>query len=217
MVRSLDRDDAVPVPGVTSSAILLPSGELLFVRNKWITSQPFDIGRRALIDEPTPLAGPVAQFDTLGGACDATADRVVYRPEATPVLDVAWYARNGQRLDETGHRERGLVTIYASRDGRLTAGHAVSDGRQGEQSELWLWREDRGTRTRVTTTDEWETSPVVSPEGNRLAFGSDGRGTMDLFVSGTGQATGNCSRRRPTRASGPPTGPPMAGCSSARA
>ncbi|MFN8061358.1 MAG: hypothetical protein U0Q12_19510 [Vicinamibacterales bacterium] len=185
MVRSLDRDDAVAVAGVASSAIVLPSGELLFVRNRWLTVQQFDADSRALRGEPRPLVGPVTQFDSLGGAFDATADRLVYRPEAMASLDVAWHSRDGRRLDQTAHRERGLLTIYTNRDGQLVAGHALSDGRKGEQSDLWLWHESRGTRTRLTTTDEWETSPVLSPEGSRLAFGSDGRGTMDLFVSAT--------------------------------
>ena len=43
----------------------------------------------------------------------------------------------------------------------------------------------RGTRDRLTATNEWESAPVLSPDGRRVAFAADGRGSMDLYVRST--------------------------------
>jgi len=41
----------------------------------------------------------------------------------------------------------------------------------GDQS-IWLGDIERGTVTRVTASTQWESTPAVSPDGSRIAFGS---------------------------------------------
>lgn len=179
MMRSLDRDDAVALPGIASAALAVP-GALLYVRNGWIVAQPFDAARRALLGSPTAVAGPVEIFDSLGAAFAASSlERIVYRPlAAAPSLQLAWYARDGRVLEEIGRPEPGLASVSLSRDGRQLVGHSLAD-----QTDLWLWDLTRGTRTRLTTTDQWETAPVMSSDGQQMVYGSDDTGVMDLYAS----------------------------------
>ena len=179
MMRSLDRDDAVALPGIASAALAVP-GALLYVRNGWIVAQPFDPARRALLGSPTAVAGPVEVFDNLGAAFAASSlERIVYRPlPAAPSVQLAWYARDGRVLEQIGQPEPGLMSVTLSRDGRQLVGHSLAD-----QTDLWLWDLPRGTRTQMTTTQQWETAPVLSSDGQQVVYGSDDTGVMDLYAS----------------------------------
>ena len=99
MMRALDRDDATAIAGVAMSATMVTPGTLLFVRNNWLVSQPFDVERRALTGAAHPVAGPVDTFqDTLGAAFSASSlARIVFRPPADALsLQLEWRARDGR-------------------------------------------------------------------------------------------------------------------------
>jgi eukaryotic-like serine/threonine-protein kinase len=180
MVSTLDRPEPVVLTGIASSAVLAEPGMLLYVRNGWIVAQPFDTTRRTLHGEPTLLAGPVEVYDSLGASFDARSiDRVIYRPLlSTSALQLAWHARDGRLLEEIGRPEIGLSAVTLSRDGTQLVGQRLV-----EQNDLWLWDLVRGSQTRLTMTDSWETGMALSPDGRQVAFGSDERGTMDLYSS----------------------------------
>jgi serine/threonine protein kinase/Tol biopolymer transport system component len=183
MARSLDRDDATVVEGVTTSATFVAPGTLLYARNGWLVAHAFDAERRQVSGEARPVAGPVETYDNLGMALSAPSiERLIYRSPRVPVVQLAWMARDGRVLDVVGRPEVGLFNIKLGARGTRVIGQIEAEG----QSDLWLWDLARGTRDRVTATQDWEVAPVLSPDGQRVAFEADGRGTFDLYVRNVG-------------------------------
>lgn len=182
MVRSLDRDDATAIAGVSTSAAIIGDRQLVFVRNGWIVSQAFDLERRSVTGAAQALAGPVETYESLGAAFSASADRLIYqKPRGLPSLQLTWRARDGRVIDEIGRPEAGLNAVRLGVEGTRLIGHATEG-----QTDLWHWDLARGIRNRLTATDEWENAGVLSPDGRRVAFASDGRGSMDVYVRSTG-------------------------------
>ena len=182
MMRSLDRDDATVIEGVATSAAFIGPGTLVYVRNSWIVAQPFDLARRTVAGAAQPVAGPVEIFESLGAAFSAASiDRIVFRPPpGLPSVQLTWLGRDGRVVEEIGRPETGLNSVRLGANGTRLIGHATEG-----QTDLWLWDLARGTRNRLTATDEWENAAVLSPDGRRVAFASDGRGSMDLYVRTT--------------------------------
>ena len=175
MVRSLDRDDASVVDGVATSATFVAPGTLLYARNGWLVSQAFDPVRRQLSGEAQPVAGPVEIYESQGVAVSAPSlERLVYRRPRATAAQLSWVARDGRILEQVGRPEVGLASVRLGVNGTRLIGH-VDEG----QTDLWLWDPARGTRDRLTATSEWENAAVLSPDGRRVAFASDGRGSMD--------------------------------------
>ena len=182
MMRSLERDDATVIAGVAMPAAAAP-GVLIYVRNNWLVSQPFDVERRALTGIAQPVAGPVETFaDVLGAVFAAVSpERIVFRsaPGARS-WQLEWRARDGRVLEELGRPEAGLLDVKLGVAGTRLVGH-IDEG----QTDLWLWDLTRVGKSRVTATTEWENASVLSADGTRAAFASDGNGLMDLYVSTT--------------------------------
>jgi dipeptidyl aminopeptidase/acylaminoacyl peptidase len=179
MARSLDRDDATVVEGVTTAATFVAPGTLLYARNGWLVAQAFDAERRQVSGQARPVAGPVETYDSLGLALSAPSiDRLIYRSPRASALQLAWMARDGRRLDVVGRPEGGLSNVRLDANGTRVIGQIVAEG----QTDLWLWDPSRGTRDRLTATNEWENSAVLSPDGRRMVFAADGRGNFDLYV-----------------------------------
>ncbi len=206
MVSMLERPAPVELRGIASSAVFAEPGILLYVRNGWLVAQPFDTTRRTLHGEPTLLAGPVEVYESLGAAFDARSiDRVIYRPfPPAPALQLAWHARNGTILEEIGRPEIGLASVSLSRDGTKLVGTQLVGETLAEQTDLWIFDLARGSKTRLTTTDSWESGVTLSPDAREVAFGSDESGTMNLYSSSIARAG---DRRLLASASGSPLWP----------
>ena len=183
MMRSLERDDATVIAGVAMPAAAAAPGLLVYVRNNWLVSQPFDVERRALTGTAQPVAGPVETFaDSLGAAFSAASpERIVFRPPpGVASWQLEWRARDGRVLGELGRPEAGLQDVKLGVVGTRLVGH-IEEG----QTDLWLWDPTGAGKSRVTATSEWENSSVLSADGMRVAFSSDGKGSFDLYVSTT--------------------------------
>jgi serine/threonine protein kinase/Tol biopolymer transport system component len=179
MARSLDRDDATVVEGVTTAATLVAPGTLLYARNGWLVAQAFDAERRQVSGEARPVAGPVEIYDSLGLALSAPSnERLIYRSSRASAVQLAWTARDGRRLDVVGRAEGGDASIRLGAQGTRVVGDVVAEG----QTDLWLWDPERGTRDRLTATGEWENAAVLSADGRRMVFAADGSGSFDLYV-----------------------------------
>lgn len=50
------------------------------------------------------------------------------------------------------------------------------------KGDIWTVPAAGGKATRITTADSYETSPVWSPDGKKIAFSSDRHGSLDIFI-----------------------------------
>ena len=50
------------------------------------------------------------------------------------------------------------------------------------KGDIWTVPAAGGKATRITTADSYETSPVWSPDGKKIAFASDRHGSLDIFI-----------------------------------
>src|SRR5262245_56262839 len=159
---------------------LTPTGHLLFARNNAIWAVVFDSRNLRAVGDPVRVVDNV-QVNGGGLALFAVSasGTLAYVPgdvgsQFTPV----WVDRNGrQELLNAPPRQYQRPRI--SPDGlrvALTARDAVTGS-----VKIWIWDTTRSLLTRLTTAPATDTSPVWTPDGERLVFGSTRAGTMNVF------------------------------------
>lgn len=184
MIGSLDGDPPRELMR-TSSQVEFGGGRLWFVREGTLLSCPFDVDRGEITGEAIPVAdgavysGWAAWFAT-GYFSVSPAGVIAYhtgRPVSKSVL--TWYDRSGHELSTVGSREN-QYHISISPD-RTRA--AVQIEKTGEViPRIWMYDLDRGVKDLVTPDASASATPVWSPDGKRIAFGSTRGGALDVYI-----------------------------------
>jgi serine/threonine protein kinase/WD40 repeat protein len=163
----------------TSNAIAAP-GYLIFIQNRSLMAQPFDISSATLSGEPIAIAENIHfEEGNWHGVFDcAPQGTLIYQSAAgTQGSQLAMYARDGglKKLGDLGQYR----DLRLSRDGRKLA---VVVGDPG--SSLWVYDLARGLRTRLTFGGIGTRSPTWSPDGSQIAFthAMIGGGPGDIYV-----------------------------------
>ena len=65
-----------------------------------------------------------------------------------------------------------------SPDGRQVAVEIFSSG---SSKDVWIYNLERGTRTRLTTSDSTDQDPLWTPDGSTIVFASNRSGTSNLY------------------------------------
>jgi len=169
-------------------ALYSPPGYLLFVRAGTLLAQPFDAGRLELKGDAFPIAQGVLSRSGNGGAGVSVSGNGVltYRPVPTNAqTELVWVDRKGgeQPLPAPPH---GYRNPRLSPDGQRVA---VTIDELGSQE--WILDIGRGTLTRLTFEGTYNGAMAWTPDGKRLAFGTDRAGPRNLFwqlADGSGKA-----------------------------
>ncbi len=171
---------------------------LLFVRGATPASslgtlmgQRFDTRRLALTGEAIPIAEQVSNF-----SFGASADTLVYLTNIQVVAggaqggvlgQLTWFDRGGKALQVMG--DPGIYrTLALSPDGTRVA-FERADPQGGTNRNIWLYEFARGVTTRFTFDSGWDSHPVWSPDGSRIAFGSNRDGGFNLYQKASNLAT----------------------------
>jgi len=168
------------------------TGYLLFMRERTLMAQPFDNNRLELRGQPTPIAEQVSSSGGGGGVGSFSAsatDVLVYVAGNRDIRrggsrgniqgQLTWFDRGGKSLGAVG--DVGVYrTLALSPDGKRVA-FERAEVQNPQVRSLWLYDFARGVTTRFTFNSDWDMSPVWSPDGGRIAFGSGQNGVLDIY------------------------------------
>ncbi len=190
MIGSLDSQETRVLAHGDSMAKYAAPGFLLFVRDGRLVAQAFDAQALAVSGEPRVLVDGVINFTPMGQANFSASQEgtLLYEPFGT-ACRLAWFDRHGRELEPAAPENR-YASFRLSPEGKRLAA-ALEDPRNGNQD---LWMNDLGPGsipTRLTSHPGVEGLPVWSPDGTRLAFLVDWKGTPHLCtqqVEGDSQA-----------------------------
>jgi Tol biopolymer transport system component/tRNA A-37 threonylcarbamoyl transferase component Bud32 len=159
-----------------------PPGYLL-ISGESLTAQRFDASTLTLSGAPVQIADAVDGFGV------SNTGLLLYRKSSGNAADkqLAWFDRAGRQLEPLGPKGNyGNVELSPTGD-RVAVDMAV-DG----NSDVWVIDVARGVPSRITFAQSREWTPVWSPDGSRLAFGSGrdrGSHTYQKSAAGVGVET----------------------------
>jgi serine/threonine protein kinase len=163
---------------------------VLFVRQGALLAQPFDMSRLEPIGEPFRVAdgvGEVTRTQSVNVAAISVSDAgtIAFRARGAATRpQLVWFDRSGAevgRIADSGD----FLSPAISLNGRRLAVARFVDGNE----DIWVFDIERGAWTRVTSDEARDSQPVLSPEGQRVAFFSPRAGGRNLYVrqaDGTG-------------------------------
>jgi eukaryotic-like serine/threonine-protein kinase len=186
---SLDSNDSKRLLAAETNALYSTSGDLLFVRQGTLLRQPFDVKKLALSGDPSAVAEHIAVPIANVGAFSVSENGVLtFRtgPTLSGNLQLAWFDRMGKRVETFGALG-GYRGVDVSPDGTRIAVHR-HDSNGGD---IWLFESARRETMSRFTFDATQdnSSPIWSPDGSRIAFGSLRNGKWGIYqksASGTG-------------------------------
>ncbi len=163
-----------------SNAAYAAPGRLLFVRDRNLVAQPFDLASLEASGEPTPVAESIHSHRHRRNASFTVSDlALVYQSDpATSRSRLAWFDRTGRELDSPGAPgEYGGLRL--SPDGQRCA-MEVRDRRTGT-IDIWILDLGRGIASRLTSEGEINDCPSWAPDGGSVVYTSNRKGHWDLY------------------------------------
>jgi eukaryotic-like serine/threonine-protein kinase len=133
-----------------------------------------------LAGEPVTLADEVgADAFSGGGFAVSAAGLVAYRVGGNAARQLTWVDRTGKAVGVAGEPDANAAqSPELSPDGRRVASARTVSGNQ----DIWLRDLLRGGMTRLTFDVAFESVPVWSPDGARIAFNSNRTGAYLLYA-----------------------------------
>jgi eukaryotic-like serine/threonine-protein kinase len=178
-VGSLDGGSTKRLGDADAAAVVSPLGFLLFLRQTNLLAQVFDFKRQELSGNPFPVAEHVV-FSTLNATGFSAASGIVaYRTgSAGGARQLTWLDRSGKSVGTIGAPDTAdLRDVELSPDEKRVAAFRTVSG----NTDVWLIDAARGVPTRFTFDAAADWRPIWSADGSRLVFGSNRKGTFNLY------------------------------------
>ena len=182
--------NAVRELGTTDGRVeYAPQGYLVFPRENTLLAQPFDVRGLRTTGDAVPVGENVALGQASGDFSVSDNGVLAYRSQSSGEnARVLAVDRRGVTLSEPAPPGK-YSELSLSPDGRRLA-LGITDP-QKSQLDLWLRDLERGVTSRLTFEEGDEINAVWSPDGQRLAFGSNRSGLFRPLIrlaSGLGAA-----------------------------
>jgi Tol biopolymer transport system component len=183
---SLDSMETSRLFDSDSAAVFLPPGYVGFARQRTLLAQRLDPKNFEVVGDPFPLADRVSVGSPnsyyLGASASMAGALAYQRPPIERRL--VWLTRSGQNAGSLGEPDAAEPSVARiSPDGRTVALTRTVNGKW----EVWLIDAVRGVPRHFTSGSPSE-EPVWSNDGNRIAFGSEPKGVVDLYEKAVGSA-----------------------------
>ena len=173
-VGSIDSPAFKLVSAGPSSNPAYASGYLLFVREGKLLAQPFDLGRLQSSGAPSLVSDGVRMAFDRRAADFSVAQNgtLVFLSAVGSGQRLVWFDREGKELGvavpDIGNPTSGLMVGTLSPSGDRVA---VARAR-GVGSDIWTYSLKTALGTRLTFTDDFNESPVWSPDSDNSRFHS---------------------------------------------
>jgi len=170
-----------------SNAVYAPPGFVVFLRERTLMAQPFDAGSAQTTGDPFPVAEKIDFITAYGGFFSVSQNGVLayLSSSAGSNVQLNWFDRGGKPLGAVG-APGNLLSSSISPDGSTVA--VARPDPQMATGDIWLHDLARGATSRFTFGPKFNGSPVWSPDGSRIVFGSTRDGIFRLYLKPTGGA-----------------------------
>ncbi len=169
-VAELGSPERKKIVGVTSTAVYVAPGYLLFERDGSLVAQRFDVKRLELQGDSTPIAEQVLYSINYGVGAFAASDAgelvFMHGSSRAGASSVAWYDLAGKSAGETLPQASGPAL---SPDGKTLAFLRAASS---VDVTLWLRDLSRKVESRFSFAQPLSFDPVWSPDGKQIAFGT---------------------------------------------
>jgi serine/threonine-protein kinase len=153
----------------------LPSGHVVYMHEGTLFAVPFDLKQLKVTGQPAPVLEGLIATPGIGGAQFSFSDtgNLVYVAGRGGFQNVSiyWMDREGKftPLRET---PGSYATPAFSPDGKRLALEIFD----GKRSDIWVYKWERDTLTRLTFGGEGNRYPVWTPDGQRIIYSSQEKG-----------------------------------------
>jgi Tol biopolymer transport system component len=172
-VGSLDSTEKDFVVSTNANATYAQPGYLLYLRDRTLVAQAFDLRRFQLSGEPHTLSDEVLYFPQVyrlvfdvsgGGVLVTQAGKGVYQSQ------LRWFDRSGKQVGTVG-RTAWYDNLQLSPDGRRVATDQTDP--DGRNVDVWVLDPARDATARLTFDPALDMTPVWSPDGKQLVTSSN--------------------------------------------
>jgi serine/threonine-protein kinase len=149
----------------------VPPGHLVYARGQRLYAVPFDAATATATGAPVAVLDDLLVSQTIAYGMFAVSSRgmLAYVTESlgNPLKELVWLDRAGRATPAVSERRR-FLSVSLSPDDRTAALTIL-----GETRDLWTASLDRGTLSRLTTSEATEFDPVWSRDGRELFYVQD--------------------------------------------
>ena len=164
------------------------SGHLVYTASGTLRAVPFDLSRLEVRGIPVPMVPRLYTAGTAGDFAVASDGTLIY----VDALAGAANARTLAWVDRTGREQPIAAPPRAYSFPRLsTDGTRIAVRSADQEADIWIWDLMRETLTRLTLDQAGASTPIWTPDGRRIIFGSTRAGAQNLWwqaADGSGAA-----------------------------
>jgi Tol biopolymer transport system component len=170
-VGSLDSKEKHSLVTTSANAAYADPGYLLYMRDKTLVAQRFDLRGYVLSGEPHTLSDEVLYFPQVDRAVFSVASGEVLVTQTgtgASLSRLTWFDRSGKPAGTVG-APGSYNNVRISPDGRRIAEDQTDP--DGRKIGIWILEPARDTATRLTFDPSLHQTPLWSPDGRQILFG----------------------------------------------
>jgi Tol biopolymer transport system component len=181
-VGSLDSTEKRFVVSASANAFYAEPGYLLYMRDKTLVAQSFDLRHFTLSGDPHTLSDEVLYFPQVYRAVFSVSGAemlVTQTGKGVYLSQLTWFDRNGRNVGTSG-KPSWYNNVQLSPDGRRIATDQTDQ--DGRNIDVWVQDPARDATTRLTFDPALDTTPAWSPDSKKLAISSNRSLNFRLYL-----------------------------------
>jgi Tol biopolymer transport system component len=158
------------------------AGYLVFMRDKTLLAQPFDVNTGALTRDPVAVFTQVQylpKIERVVFAVSGTGPLFAQQSGEASLSRLAWFDRTGKEVGAVGNPAV-YANVSLAPDGQSVAVDRTDEGSQNTDVWTYAVRQDRAKR--LTFDPALDAMPVWSPDGSRVIFASSRKNMFDVYL-----------------------------------